>query len=136
MPATGRHSVELAATPHEVGAARSHVARLLTAWAVPADVIEVAVLLTSELATNAVTHGRGDGGLFTVDVRSYGNCIGVEVSDSSAGTPVVHAQSDLSEHRRGLFLVTELADSWGYYFSSGDRRKYVWFHLHLGDPAS
>jgi hypothetical protein len=85
--------------------------------------------LTSELATNAVTHGAPAGGTFTLEVRSYGCCLAIEVHDASPQVPVLRPGTADTEHGRGLLLVSEIADSWGYYFESG--RKHVWFHLHI-----
>lgn len=133
LPGTGVYSVELGAKPEAVRAARSYVTSVLAAWAIPQDVINMAALLASELATNALTHGTAAGGTFTVEVRSYGCCIGVEVSDGSPAAPVVRAPTSETEHGRGLLLVTEVADSWGYYFGS-NHRKHVWFHMRISDP--
>src|ERR1700704_4051582 len=87
-PGTGACSVELAATLEAVRTARSYVRDVLSAWAVPADVIDMARLLTSELASNAVTHGQGQGGTFTLEVRSFGCCLTVDVADRSPKVPV------------------------------------------------
>jgi anti-sigma regulatory factor (Ser/Thr protein kinase) len=106
---------------------------VLRAWAMPGDTIDMAVLLTSELATNAVTHGSTVGRTFTVEVRSYGCCVGVEVSDNSPNVPVVRVPKSEIENGRGLLLVARVASSWGYYFA-GDR-KHVWFHLRVDEPT-
>jgi anti-sigma regulatory factor (Ser/Thr protein kinase) len=127
FPDTGVHSAEFGATPEAVRAARAYVKDVLTSWAFPDDHIDTAKLLTSELATNAVIHGQGDA--FTLEVRSFGCCFGVEVTDNSASAPTLRAPEAVAETGRGLLLIAELADSWGYYFT--DARKHVWFHLHL-----
>jgi anti-sigma regulatory factor (Ser/Thr protein kinase) len=128
-PAASQRSAELGASPEAVGAARTYVASVLAAWKVPEDLIDAARLLTSELATNAVTHGAAAGGTFTLEVRSYGCCLGIEVHDTSPQAPVLRSVTDDTEHGRGLLLVAEVADCWGYYFESGC--KHVWFHLHI-----
>jgi len=97
------------------------------------DTIDMAVLLTSELATNAVTHGSTAGGTFTVDVHSYGCCVGIEVGDNSPNVPVVRVPERGKENGRGLLLVARVANSWGYYFAGG--RKHVWFHLRVDEPT-
>jgi anti-sigma regulatory factor (Ser/Thr protein kinase) len=117
-----------------VGAARTFVADLLRSWAVPDDLIDTARLLTSELVTNAVIHGQGRDGRFLVEVRSFGCCLGVDVADTSARAPILRTPARDSEMGRGLMLVAELADSWGYYYDGA--RKHVWVHLHVKDPAS
>ena len=128
---TGVYWTELKATPQAVRVARSHVADILTAWAVQEDVIDTARLLTSELATNAVVHGET--GTITLEVRCFGCCLGVEVRDDSLSVPVLRSVADDTERGRGLLLVAELAESWGYYFAAGC--KHVWFHLHIADPS-
>ena len=129
QPATSLRSAELGATPEAVSAARSYVTDVLAAWEVPEDLIDTARLLTSELATNAVTHGATAGGTITLEVRSFGCCLGIEVHDTSPNVPMLRPVADDTEHGRGLLLVAEAADSWGYYFESGT--KHVWFHLHI-----
>lgn len=129
QPAASLHSAELRASPQAVGAARAYVAGVLTAYEVPDDLIDTARLLTSELATNAVTHGTAPGGTFTLQVRSYGCCLAIEIHDTSPQAPVLRPATDDTEHGRGLLLISEIADSWGYYFENGT--KHVWFHLHI-----
>lgn len=129
QPANSLRSAELRATPEAVSAARSYVADVLVAWEIPGDLIDTARLLTSELATNAVAHGATAGGTFTLEVRSFGCCLGIEVHDTSPNAPALRSVADDTEHGRGLLLVAEIADSWGYYFESGC--KHVWFHLHI-----
>jgi anti-sigma regulatory factor (Ser/Thr protein kinase) len=126
---TGAYSTELEATPKAVRVARSYVADILKAWAVQEVLIETTRLLTSELATNALIHGEA--GLIALEVRSFGCCLGVNVRDRSPQAPVIRPVTGDAEHGRGLLLVAELADSWGYYFADG--YKHVWFHLHLAD---
>jgi anti-sigma regulatory factor (Ser/Thr protein kinase) len=126
-PGTGACSVELDAIPEAVRAARSYVSDVLSAWAMPADLIDMATLLTSELASNAITHGHGQGGTFTLEVRSFGCCLSVDVADRSLSVPVLLSPAGDSESGRGLLLIAQVADSWGYYFAG--ERKHVWFHL-------
>jgi anti-sigma regulatory factor (Ser/Thr protein kinase) len=126
-PGTGVHSVEFDATLEAARAARSYVADVLNAWAMARDLIDTATLLTSELASNAITHGQGQGGTFTVEVRSFGCCLSVDVADHSPSVPVVRPPAGDAENGRGLLVIAQVADSWGYYFE-GDR-KHVWFHL-------
>lgn len=127
------HSVELDGDAASASATRSFVTSVLRAWGVSRDTIDMAELLSSELAANAIRHGSTAGGTFTVEVRSYSCCVGVEVSDNSPNVPVVRAPEDETENGRGLLLVAQVAASWGYYFSA-DGRKRVWFHLRIDGP--
>jgi signal transduction histidine kinase len=51
--------VRLARQPSAPAEARGHVRAALQAWKIPVDP-DIAILLTSDLVTNAVTHGDGD----------------------------------------------------------------------------
>ena len=79
-----------------------------------------------------LTHGQDQGGTFTLGVRAFGSCFIVDVADHSPTIPVIRSVAVDMEHGRGLLLVAEIADSWGYFFEGG--RKHVWFHLRIGDP--
>jgi anti-sigma regulatory factor (Ser/Thr protein kinase) len=91
---------------------------------------DTAVLLSSELVTNAVLHSdsRRAGGTVTVLVAALADSIRVEVTDEgSAGSiPVVKEQINTPDGH-GLFLVENLADQWG--FTRGRGRTTVWFDL-------
>ena len=71
---------------------------------------EVAVLLASELSTNAVRYGAGD--FFEVRVRLDG-AVRVEVSDESSEMPERARPSSDSAGGRGLLLVDAFATRWG-----------------------
>ena len=129
-PGTGVHSVEFGATLEAARAARSYVTQVLSAWAMPAELIDTATLLTSELASNAITHGQGQDGTFTLEVRSFGCCLSVDIADHSPSVPVLRSPTGDAENGRGLLVIAQAADSWGYYFAGG--RKHVWFHLAHG----
>lgn len=93
----------------------------------PADVRDVAVLLTDELVTNALVHG---GGRFCLDVEVRSDAVRVAVADRGAGEPrVLHPSGD-REHGRGMAIVDALAASWGV--DREHARKVVWFELPLG----
>jgi anti-sigma regulatory factor (Ser/Thr protein kinase) len=132
-PGTGIYSVELSATLEAARAARLYIAGVLAAWAIPADLIYTAKLLTSELAGNAITHGQDQGGAFALEVRSFGCCLSVDLADHSLSAPILRTPTDNTETGRGLLLIAKIADSWGYYFDGG--RKHVWFHLRITDPT-
>ena len=75
----------------QVRQARDFVARVLGGCPAKDD----AVLLASELATNAITHtASGDGGRFTVTVYQAGTWVRVEVHDAgSATTPAARSRA-------------------------------------------
>ena len=91
---------------------------------------DVAVLLCSELVTNAVVHTASGqpGGTVTIVVLRLADAVRVEVIDhgSASSTPVVKGEV-LAPDGHGLFLVDQLADSWGYVLDQVGTT--VWFRL-------
>lgn len=110
-----------------VAEARAFVAKTLGAGHPCRD---VAVLLCSELVTNAVLHSASGqpGGTVTIVVLRLGDTVRVEVIDhgSASSTPVVKGEV-LAADGHGLFLVDQLADSWGYVLDQVGTT--VWFRL-------
>ena len=91
------------------------------------DTTEVAVLLTTELVTNAIVHARTD---FALRVTTSLDRLRVEVADSSQDPPRLVPIQGLDDHGRGLHLVEALSASWGVDWR--DDGKAVWFELALG----
>ena len=89
----------------------------------PEESLDVVLLLTSELVTNAVGHGSGPMGLHV----AWGDgTVRVEVHDQSPERPVVRAAVDRdSFNGRGLILVDGLSSGWGVL--AGGTGKTVWF---------
>ena len=122
-------SLTIPGCPEQVARARAFVARL-------AGVAETAVLLTSELVTNAVLHTRSgrDGGTVTVVVIDLPDGLLVEVADGGSpdrGPAVSGDRYAACGH--GLFLVEQLAARWGY--RQDDAGMTVWFQVRRGDAA-
>jgi len=113
--------VLLAAGPAAAAAARRHVQAAILAWDIPVD-IDVAVLLTSELVTNAVRHEAGDTVLLTI--ACICGQLRVDVHDTSCSLPVlVDAPAD-AEAGRGLMLVATLSADWGAYHTPAGKAVY------------
>jgi serine/threonine-protein kinase RsbW len=94
----------------------------------PVPVLDEAVLLASELSTNAITHTASSDGTFDVTIGRRRHSVRIEVRDAgSGGVPVARPQDGLAENGRGLGLVELLADRWGH---SGDEDgRSVFFEL-------
>jgi len=107
-----KRRVSLAAGPAAPSAARRHVQATIQAWDVPVDT-SIAVLLTSELVTNAVMHEAGET-ITLVITCGYGQ-LHVDVHDTSRALPVPVDGPPDAETGRGLLLVANLSSSWGYY---------------------
>jgi len=104
--------ISLSAGPTAPARARRHVRAVICAWGVPVDET-IAVLLTSELVTNAIRHEAGESVLLAIS--SVGGQFRVDVHDTSCFLPVpVHGPAD-TESGRGLMLVASLATKWGFY---------------------
>lgn len=115
------------ARPESVREARRFV---LDALGDEADVSGDAVLLTSELATNAVIHART---LFVVTVRRVGSSVRVDVQDGSTIAAHRCRYSATSGTGRGLGMVEDVADAWGVEEVTDGKR--VWFTLTVGRRA-
>jgi anti-sigma regulatory factor (Ser/Thr protein kinase) len=111
--------------PDQVHHVRAFVAELITGCPAADDVL----LLTSEVATNAIRHtASGVGGTFSVVVKVDRKSVKIEVHDLGAMTePAFTGSGQLRESGVGLSLVEALADCWGYY---GDiEGRVVWFEM-------
>jgi anti-sigma regulatory factor (Ser/Thr protein kinase) len=113
--------------PDHVREARGLVAKALADLP---DRRDDAVLMTSELVTNAVLHtnSRRPGGTVMITVLESAGGVRVEVADSGSEltAPVVRAE-EFAADGHGLFLVQSLADQWGYL--RDETGTTVWFWL-------
>jgi anti-sigma regulatory factor (Ser/Thr protein kinase) len=105
-------------------AARAFVAETLEAWGVGAYVLETAVLLTSELVTNAILRARSP---IEVTISSPNERVRIAVKDDSEQLPTRQVGDDELGGGHRLQVVEALADRWG---TSRERAsKTVWFEL-------
>lgn len=86
---------------------------------------EIAVLLTSEIASNALRHG---GALTQLEVIASGHQLHVEAADPSLSEPRVSHVDHQATSGRGMALVDSLSDKWGVHQREG-AGKIVWFDL-------
>lgn len=90
------------------------------------------VLLTSEIATNAVVHSdSGDGGTFTLTVSYAAEWVRIAVQDAGSLDPPFgwRPSSPLDTGGRGLLLLEALAHRWGFIREAGTNN--VWFEMHV-----
>ena len=124
----GTSDLTLPAEPSTPRAARHFLAERLDRLHVTSAAVDLALLLTSELVTNAVRYGRG---LVTLSVRADPPSVRVVVHDSNPELPTLGPEADESaEGGRGLRLVDALATRWGAENRPGDGKD-VWFELDL-----
>ena len=113
--------VLLAAGPTAAAEARGQVRAAIRAWDVPVDP-SVAVLLTSELVTNAIRHEVT--GIVMLAITCSCGQLRVDVHDSSGDVPVVLDIPREAEAGRGLMLVATLSDEWGFYRTPAGKAVY------------
>lgn len=118
--------LDLAATPRAATEARQAL-RAFLAGTPYEDRGDDAALALSELATNAVLHGREP---LAVHLLLLTDRLRVEVRDGSPLGPTFSMLDTAAVTGRGLLLVANLADRWGIEPVPGGR-KAVWFELDL-----
>jgi anti-sigma regulatory factor (Ser/Thr protein kinase) len=107
-----------------VAAARSFVRRTCLDAFADSEMCDSAVLLTSEVVTNAILHGRGG---IRIDVVADAVGVRVDIEDRGPGRPVVRPLDPDAVHGRGMVIVAAAASTWGIERSFG--AKTVWFQL-------
>lgn len=108
--------------PQSVAFARKFVLDLGLAY--DEETRERLAVLTSELVTNAILHARTP---FVVKVSVHDDRIRVAVTDGNETLPIDKRWGPTSPTGRGLRIVEEISDRWGYEpITSG---KTVWFEL-------
>jgi anti-sigma regulatory factor (Ser/Thr protein kinase) len=127
-------------SPSAASDARHWISDHLHRWDID-EVRDTAMLLSSELVTNAVLHASS---ATEVSMAVVDGALEVSVSDSEPQVatlllrprPGRVSRADrqtIREGGRGLYVVAALADSWGA--SLTDDGKRVWFRLQLPEPA-
>lgn len=122
---------QLSRHPRSAGRARTLLRGQAQVWQLPDDTAETAVLLFSELVTNAVRHSRVRDRHIGARCVLRAGVLRVEVSDAGDGRPVRRTARDDDESGRGLALVAALAVDWGTCPRLYGIGKTVWFELAL-----
>ncbi|MEU9295798.1 ATP-binding protein [Streptomyces sp. NPDC048266] len=118
-----------------VRTARHAVRETLRAWELDTALVDVTVLLVSELVTNSLRYASGPIGVRLVRTRPEGAdpahppALLVEVSDPLPDPPTERAPGPEDEGGRGLNLVACSTRRWGT--RKGRAGKTVWFELAL-----
>ncbi|WP_354642510.1 SpoIIE family protein phosphatase [Kitasatospora camelliae] len=133
---TARAAATFEPVGRSAAAARAFVRDALLGWGLP-EVVDDAIVLVSELVTNAVVHA---GTAAEVCCLREEESVRIEVTDRhperdlpsfahvSAASSDRYADPD-GEGGRGLLMCSALSTSWGVEYSAG--RKTVWFRLAL-----
>lgn len=127
--------------PSAVGPARAFVRETIGKWG-DESVVDDAVLIASELVTNAIVHAGTPAEVSCAllrDQRGEASAVRVAVADRHPGRIIPpprlewDEEAKQSEGGRGLFLSTQIASAWGVQYTRA--MKQVWFVLDL-DPAA
>jgi anti-sigma regulatory factor (Ser/Thr protein kinase) len=101
------------------------------------ETAETAVLLLSELMTNALRHARtAPGREIGVRIALYDRRLRVEVADAGGGRPQLRTAGAEDESGRGLALVRALADRHGVCPRRHGIGKAVWAEIGLERVAA
>lgn len=129
---SGEFSIRLSRNYASVQTARRFVRHALHMWNAD-DEVDDAVIVVSELVTNAIAHAHTgcelrishDGGHQN---GSQGAIVRIEVNDRGAQIPDVQTLTETREHGRGLHIVAALTKAWGV-DTEPDGSKTVWAEL-------
>jgi anti-sigma regulatory factor (Ser/Thr protein kinase) len=124
-----KRRVLLSAGPAAAAAARSRVRAAIYAWDVPVDTA-AAVLLTSELVTNAIRHETGETIMLVISCAR--GQLRIDVHDTSCSVPMLVDGPTDAETGRGLMLVSSLSTEWGYYRTPAGKAVYFTLSLETG----
>ncbi|MEU3535711.1 SpoIIE family protein phosphatase [Streptomyces murinus] len=128
---TARAAASFEPVGRSVATARSFVRDTLQGWGF-ADIVDDAVVLTSELVTNAVVHAGTHAEVLCLRTDDG---VRIEVSDQypEREVPLQNSASPMAspdrEGGRGLQLCAALASRWGVDYTP--THKHVWFQLNL-----
>ncbi|WP_326701012.1 ATP-binding protein [Streptomyces sp. NBC_01754] len=130
-----RDCFALAARPESVRSARRLTRSRLDAWQVDQDTHDAAVLIVSELVTNAVVHTASTRVLCELEYSGAGLRISVRDQGHQPGGPRLAPAAD-DEHGRGLLLVDSLSSAWGTHDAADSSGRVVWARLRAGSGRS
>lgn len=109
------------ASPSSAGGVRRFVTGVVHDDPRSMDTLELAV---SELATNAIVHGRGR---FLVRVERRPGTVRVEIEDPNPALPSPERPDPEAVRGRGLDIVDRVTTRWGV--TPTDQGKVVWFEV-------
>jgi anti-sigma regulatory factor (Ser/Thr protein kinase) len=123
-----RYGFELPARVEFVASARKLARQRLHHWGIGGDIHETAMLVISELVTNAVVHTAGH--LVACELLNGIERLRITVHDQGSAPTGPHVCRAIDEERgRGLLLVESLSSAWGSHESHLGPGRMVWAEL-------
>ena len=113
--------VRLTRKPAAAAEARSQVRVAIRDWKVPVDP-DIAILLTSDLVTEAITQGNGE--TLTLAIRCTRGHLRIDVYDKSRSLPLGMNGPAGTGAGRGLVLVAALSTEWGSFRTPAGKAMY------------
>jgi anti-sigma regulatory factor (Ser/Thr protein kinase) len=113
--------------PESAAAARRLVRHALETWQMP-QLADTALVVLTELVSNAVRHASGAGMRVTI-VRLTERRVSVSVTDRDSARPQMRIPDLVETGGRGLCIVTALSASWGVDLLPSGKR--VWADLEV-----
>jgi len=129
VPVANLSQIFLSVAPEAAKAARDFTKATLAGWQLD-ELVTEAVLIASELVTNAIRHGGcgGDGAPVELAWQRQASRVICMVTDCNSKPPVLGAADQDAESGRGLQVVAALAATWGW-MMIGATSKAVWAAL-------
>ncbi|MDK0523344.1 ATP-binding protein [Streptomyces sp. ML-6] len=126
-----RYCFALPAHPESVAGARRLTRARLDQWRMDADTHDAAILIVSELVTNAVVHTVSTRVVCELHRLHRRLRIAVQDQGHQPGGPQLRRTSD-DEHGRGLLLVDAMCSAWGSRDTGNGSGRIVWAELSHG----
>ncbi len=101
---------------------------VLEDWSVPTGVVDDALLVISELVTNAVRHA-GTSSTLELELGQTGAQLRVALADGSTAAPRPRRADRGAEDGRGMAILAALSDRWGIEPHQSGKR--VWWEVDL-----
>jgi hypothetical protein len=124
--------VRLTREPAAAGEARSQVRAAVRDWKVPVD-LDIALVLTSDLVTNAIMNG--DGATLTLAIRCSRGHLRIDVYDKSRFLPMGADEPTSTRAGYGLVLVAALSTEWGSFRTPAGKAMYFTLALEPDLPS-
>jgi anti-sigma regulatory factor (Ser/Thr protein kinase) len=126
-----RYGFELPARVEFVSRARKLACGRLHHWGIDGDTHDTAMLVVSELVTNAVVHTEGR--LVACELFKGAEHLRITVQDQGSASTGPHVCHPVDEERgRGLLLVEAVSSAWGAHVSRIGQGRVVWAELPHG----